>query len=136
MDHIDFDVLMSYIEKEEVRNLLVSLMENPFHVYEYNEDFFNDSLMKIKECTLQDQIDQINNQIKNVQDPMIKISLASKKAGINYSKKRNQTIRKGRIKSMANENSKKFKFTSLDEAKEFLLKSKEQNCRCFSKSNS
>ncbi len=54
-------------------------MENPFHVYEYNEDFFNDSLMKIKECTLQDQIDQINNQIKNVQDPMIKISLASKK---------------------------------------------------------
>lgn len=53
-------------------------MENPFHVYEYNEDFFNDSLMKIKECTLQDQIDQINNQIKNVQDPMIKISLASK----------------------------------------------------------
>lgn len=79
MDHIDSDVLMSYIEKEEVRNLLVSLMENPFHVYEYNEDFFNDSLMKIKECTLQDQIDQINNQIKNVQDPMIKISLASKK---------------------------------------------------------
>ena len=79
MDHIDFDVLMSYIEKEDVRNLLVSLMENPFHVDGYNEDFFNDSLMKIKECTLQDQIDQINNQIKNVQDPMIKISLASKK---------------------------------------------------------
>ena len=79
MDHIDFDVLMSYIEKEDVRNLLVSLMENPFHVDGYNEDFFNDSLMKIKECTLQDQIDQINNEIKNVQDPMIKISLASKK---------------------------------------------------------
>ena len=79
MDHIDFDVLMSYIEKEDVRNLLVSLMENPFHVDGYNEDFFNDSLMKIKECTLQDQIDQINNQIKNVQDPMMKISLASKK---------------------------------------------------------
>ena len=37
------------------------------------------NIMKIKECTLQDQIDQINNQIKNVQDPMIKISLASKK---------------------------------------------------------
>ena len=51
----------------------------PSEVDEYNEDFFNDSLMKIKECTLQDQIDQINNQIKNVQDPMIKISLASKK---------------------------------------------------------
>ena len=79
MDHIDFDVLMSYIEKEDVRNLLVSLMENPFHVDGYNEDFFNDSLMKIKECTLQDQIDQINNEIKNVQDPLIKISLASKK---------------------------------------------------------
>ena len=79
MDHIDFDVLMSHIEKEEVRNLLVSLMENPFHVYGYNEDFFNDSLMKIKECTLQAQIDNLNNQIKNVQDPMIKISLASKK---------------------------------------------------------
>ena len=40
MDHIDFDVLMSYIEKEDVRNLLVSLMENPFHVDGYNEDFF------------------------------------------------------------------------------------------------
>ena len=79
MDHIDFDVLMGYIEKEDVRNLLVSLMENPFHVDGYNEDFFNDSLMKIKECTLQDQIDQINNEIKNVQDPLIKISLASKK---------------------------------------------------------
>lgn len=79
MDHIDFDVLMSYIEKEDVRNLLVSLMENPFHVDGYNEDFFNDSLMKIKECTLQAQIDNLNNQIKNVQDPMLKISLASKK---------------------------------------------------------
>ena len=79
MDHIDFDILMSYIEKEDVRNLLVSLMENPFHVDGYNEDFFNDSLMKIKECTLQAQIDNLNNQIKNVQDPMIKISLASKK---------------------------------------------------------
>ena len=79
MDHIDFDVLMGHIEKEEVRNLLVTLMENPFHVYGYNEDFFNDSLMKIKECTLQAQIDNLNNQIKNVQDPMIKISLASKK---------------------------------------------------------
>ena len=79
MDHIDFDVLMSYIEKEDVRNLLVSLMENPFHVDGYNEDFFNDSLMKIKECTLQAQIDNLNDQIKNVQDPMLKISLASKK---------------------------------------------------------
>lgn len=78
-DHIDFDVLMSYIEKEDVRNLLVSLMENPFHVDGYNEDFFNDSLMKIKECTLQAQIDNLNDQIKNVQDPMLKISLASKK---------------------------------------------------------
>lgn len=79
MDHIDFDVLMSYIEKEDVRNLLVSLMEKPFHVDGYNEDFFNDSLMKIKECTLQAQIDNLNDQIKNVQDPMLKISLASKK---------------------------------------------------------
>ena len=79
MDHIDFDLLMSYIEKEDVRNLLVSLMENPFHVDGYNEDFFNDSLMKIKECTLQAQIDNLNDQIKNVQDPMLKISLASKK---------------------------------------------------------
>ena len=79
MDHIDFDVLMSYIEKEDVRNLLVSLMENPFQVDGYNEDFFNDSLMKIKECTLQAQIDNLNDQIKNVQDPMLKISLASKK---------------------------------------------------------
>lgn len=79
MDHIDFDVLMSYIEKEDVRNLLVSLMENPFHVDGYNEDFFNDSLMKIKECTLQAQMDNLNDQIKNVQDPMLKISLASKK---------------------------------------------------------
>lgn len=79
MDHIDFDVLMSYIEKEDVRNLLVSLMENPFHVDGYNEDFFKDSLMKIKECTLQAQIDNLNDQIKNVQDPMLKISLASKK---------------------------------------------------------
>ena len=70
---------MSYIEKEAVRNLLVSLMENPFPVDGYNEDFFNDSLMKIKECTLQAQIDNLNDQIKNVQDPMLKISLASKK---------------------------------------------------------
>lgn len=79
MDHIDFDVLMSYIEKEDVRNLLVSLMENAFHVDGYNEDFFNDSLMKIKECTLQAQIDNLNDQIKSVQDAMLKISLASKK---------------------------------------------------------
>ena len=35
--------------------------------------------MKIKECTLQAQIDNLNDQIKSVQDPMLKISLASKK---------------------------------------------------------
>ena len=79
IDHIDLDVLMSYIEKEEVRNLLVTLMENPFHVNAYNEDFFQDSLRKIKECTLQDQIDNLNDQIRNVKDPMLKISLARKK---------------------------------------------------------
>ena len=78
-DHIDMDVLMSQIEKEEVRNLLVTLISNPFHIDGYNEDFFQDSLSKIKECTLQDQIDNLNDQIKNVKDPMLKISLASKK---------------------------------------------------------
>ena len=70
---------MSYIEKEEVRNLLVSLMENPFHVYEYNEDFFNDSLMKIKKCTFKTKSIRSIIRSRNVQDPMIKISLASKK---------------------------------------------------------
>lgn len=78
-DILDIDVLMAKIENEEIRNLLVTLISNPFQVNEFNEDFFMDSLTKIKECSLKDQIDQINAKIKEVQDPLVKVKLASEK---------------------------------------------------------
>lgn len=81
-DVIDMDVLMAKIENEEICNLLVTLISNPFQVNEFNEDFFMDSLTKIKECSIKDQIDQINAKIKEVQDPMVKIKLASEKQAL------------------------------------------------------
>jgi DNA primase len=78
-DKIDFDVLMAKIEKEDIRNLLVTLISNPFQVNGFNKNFFDDSLNKIKECSLQDQIDSINQKIKNIQDPLLKVKLAKEK---------------------------------------------------------
>ncbi|MDD7282046.1 DNA primase [Floccifex sp.] len=76
-NQIDIDSLLSRIEEEDVRNLLVELM-NEFD-FVYNEDLFNDSLLKIKECALQDAIDSLNNQISNLSNPIEKAKLAMKK---------------------------------------------------------
>ena len=52
---------------------------NPFHYDSLNEEFFEDSLMKIKECTLQDQIDLLNQKIEQLSDPLQKVKMATMK---------------------------------------------------------
>lgn len=78
-DQLKTDELFSTIIEEEVRNLLATLLMNPFHYDVLNEEFFEDSLMKIKECTLQDQIDLLNQKIVQLSDPMEKVKIAKTK---------------------------------------------------------
>ncbi|MGM9946688.1 DNA primase [Floccifex sp.] len=74
---IDVDTLLSRIEEEDVRNLLVECL-NEFDGT-YQEELFLDSICKIKECALQDQIELINSQIAQLSNPLEKAKLAMKK---------------------------------------------------------
>ena len=50
-----------------------------FLLWNYNESLFYDSMLKIKECALQDQIDLLNNQIAKLSNPLEKAKMAMKK---------------------------------------------------------
>ncbi|MCF0105348.1 MAG: toprim domain-containing protein, partial [Holdemanella sp.] len=82
MDILDQDILVAHIEEEDVRNLFVELISNPERMHEYNEEYFLDSMDKIKECTLQEQIDLMNKQIQEMESPMEKVKLAQKKSNL------------------------------------------------------
>ena len=77
LNTIDMDLLLSKIEEEDVRNLCIDLMSE-FDLT-YNESLFYDSMLKIKECALQDQIDLLNNQIAKLSNPLEKAKMAMKK---------------------------------------------------------
>lgn len=81
-DQIDIDILLVQPLSDGARNLLVTLISDPFHLGGFNLDFLNDSILKIRECSIQDQIDALNEKIKDVQDPLLKIELASKKQAL------------------------------------------------------
>jgi DNA primase len=76
-DSIDADELFAHIEEEDVRNLLASLVSSN---EEPGEELFEDSLWKIKECTISEQIDKINEQIRILRDPVQKVTLAKTKS--------------------------------------------------------
>lgn len=76
-DSIDADELFAHIEEEDVRNLLASLVSSN---EEPGEELFEDSLWKIKECTISEQIDKINEQIRILRDPAQKVTLAKTKS--------------------------------------------------------
>lgn len=78
-DRIDFDELISRIEEENVRNFLLDLLSDSFRSTEYDEKLFLDCIDKIKECAFQEQIDQINQRIKETVDSLEKLELAQKK---------------------------------------------------------
>ena len=78
-DTLSTDELFATVVEEKVRNLLATLLMNPFHYEPLNEEFFEDSLMKIKECTLQDQIDFLNQKIEKLSDPVQKVKTAAMK---------------------------------------------------------
>ena len=78
-DRLDMDGLIASIDEEEVRNFFISLIENSSLPGEFDEEYFQDCLTKIKECTLQEQIDLINQKIESMPSPTEKIKLASKK---------------------------------------------------------
>lgn len=77
-DKLDANDLFASIEEEEVRNLLASLLT--YEENEVNEEVFEDSLWKIKECTINEQIEKINGQIQRIHDPLQKVALAKTKA--------------------------------------------------------
>lgn len=78
-DKMDIDALITCIEEEPIRNLLIELVSDEYRCKEYNETFFNDSVIKIKECALQEQIDFINKQIDELKSPTEKAKLAFQK---------------------------------------------------------
>lgn len=78
-DKIDIDDLMSNINEEDLRNFLDRIYNDPHRIKEYNESFFEDSILKLKECTIQEQIDFINQKVREVADPLEKIKLANRK---------------------------------------------------------
>ena len=77
-DALDLDGLIAAIDEEEVRDFLISLIDNSYFS-EYEEEYFQDCLIKLKECTLQEQIDLLNQRIEITPAPLEKINLASKK---------------------------------------------------------
>ena len=78
-DKMDVDALMARIEEEQVRNLLIELMTDENRYTEYNDAYFKDSILKIKECVLQGQIDFINHQIEEMSSAQQKAKLAMQK---------------------------------------------------------
>lgn len=78
-NRLDIDGLIAYIDEEEVRNFFITLLDNGSLPTNYDEEYFKDCLIKIKECTLQEQIDLINQQIENMPSALEKVKLASKK---------------------------------------------------------
>ncbi|MDO4467961.1 MAG: DNA primase [Bacillota bacterium] len=79
---IDMDVLIANISEEEVRNFLVDFMYQNQYLSEYNEDYFNDAILKIKECALQAQIDMINREIETLTNPLEKVKKATEKQAL------------------------------------------------------
>lgn len=90
---LDKDILLSRINEEDIRNFLMELLNNSNSMNSYSEDYFRDILNKIKECTLQEQIDQINSQIEIIADPIEKARLSTKK--IQLLKKQKDLMIKG-----------------------------------------
>lgn len=78
-DRLDMDGLIASIDEEEVRNFFISLIGNSSLPGKYDEEYFQDCLIKIKECTLKEQIDLINQKIESMPSAMEKLKLASKK---------------------------------------------------------
>lgn len=78
-DRIDKDSLIAAIDEDEVRDFFINLLDNPSLPSEYDGSYFQDCLLKIKECTLSEQIDFINQKIEKTPSAIEKIELASKK---------------------------------------------------------
>lgn len=76
-DQLDPMELIEQIEEDSVRNLLVSLLE--MDVSLLNTDAFEDCLWKIKESSISEQIERLNQQIALILDPLQKVDLAMKK---------------------------------------------------------
>lgn len=76
---IDFDRLLARIDEDEIREFLIELWNTADHENGYRTDYFQDILFKIKECTLQEQIDQMNKKIEEVADPIEKARLSTDK---------------------------------------------------------
>ena len=92
-DHIDLDSLLARINEEDIRMYLLNLWNDPHRLMTYDDTYFQDILQKIKECTVQEQIDQINQEIEKIADPIEKARLATSK--IQLIKKRNVLQKKG-----------------------------------------
>ena len=75
---------------------LLNLWNDPHRLMTYDDTYFQDILQKIKECTVQEQIDQINQEIEKIADPIEKARLATSK--IQLIKKKCFT-EKGRIRT-------------------------------------
>ncbi len=76
---IDIDDVLAGISDSNLQNYLMELMDNAPYDQVFNEDLFVDAMLKIKECTIKDQIQYLNQKIETVADPMKKAKLAIEK---------------------------------------------------------
>lgn len=98
---IDFDRLLSRIDEEDIREFFIEMWNAADHKNGYRPDYFQDILFKIKECTLQEQIDQMNKKIEEIADPIEKACLSTDK--IQLLKQQKELRKKGGYNGSSNE---------------------------------
>lgn len=81
-DQLDLDALFAQINSEELREVFLQQKENAEFLPDEWEDLLMDSINKIKDCSLKDRIDQINQEIAALNDPLEKIKLAQEKQSL------------------------------------------------------
>lgn len=75
--------LFEVIEEDSVRDLYTDLMADPPAASApENTRLFEDALLKLRLCTLSEQIDSLDQQIRGLSDPLQKARLAAQKAGL------------------------------------------------------
>lgn len=73
------DLLLHSASRDEVRNLLVDLLSED---HEISDEFFHDSLIKIRESMLTEQIEQLNTGIRMQTDAKSRLDLIARKQAL------------------------------------------------------
>ncbi len=78
-DTIELDDLLAQLTDEKMQNFLIDIWDDPNRIETYDEAYFNDALLKLKDCIFQEQIDYFNKKIEETSDPLRKAEFAVQK---------------------------------------------------------